>query len=827
MDPFATERGEPDALVLQACQVMEQVRDEALFLLDLQGRVASWNQGVGSILGWDEGDWIGQPLQVAFTPEDIRAGVPQAELRQAVQYGQADDSRWMCRKSGERFFALGAITHMRDRQGRAVGFLKALRDLTGPRLAEARLQTLLRGESQARRWAETQAASLTAAIEAIADGVLIADLGGIHRCNAAALELLGVPSLAALQLPAQQLVQTLGLRTERAGPLLPADELPFGARLQERVKVRELWLTRAGGGEVLVRCAASPIVVDGRFEGTVTVLSDLVERQQLAEQGRALDRVQSELDERQAELRAMVAGVRDYAIFTLDTAGRIASWYLGAELMQGYTTAEAVGMHFGALFTPEDRAAGRPDQEMDIAARTGEYKGDGQRVRKDGSVVDAAVVLTALRDDSGQLLGYIKLTQDISERRRMEREREHVLRDAEAARSEAERASHSKGEFLATISHELRTPLSAILGWAHVLERGVCDTETVKHGLAAISRNAHVQVQLIEDLLDMNRIESGQLRLDVQRIELGGVIASAIDAALPAASAKNIGLRTVFGPDIGPVAGDAARLLQVVGNLLSNAIKFTPSGGQVSVTLSVWQGQAQIAVADTGQGIAPEFLSRMFDRFQQQDATTTRRHGGLGIGLAIVRHLVQMHGGTVQVHSLGPGHGSTFTVRLPAALPATAVPAPAGAQQPPPEPPPVRLDGISVLLVDDEFDGREIATRLLQDAGAHVLAASSAHEALTVLRQQQPDVILSDIGMPGTDGYELMRQVRSLTAGEGGRTPAGAFTAFTRDEDAVQAKAAGYHLHLAKPVAPAALVAAVAELSALSARSGNSGHSPR
>jgi PAS domain S-box-containing protein len=499
----------------------------------------------------------------------------------------------------------------------------------------------------------------------------------------------------------------------------------------------------------------------------------------------------------------------------VDTQGRIGSWHEGAELMYGYTRQEALGMDMNGLLTPEYRHRHSAQQEMDTAVNAGAYKGDGQRLRKDGSSFEAAVVLTPLRGPGGDLLGFLKLTQDITERKRMEHDRERMLMDAQAARADAERASHSKGEFLATISHELRTPLSAILGWAHVLERGVFDPETVKHGLAAISRNARIQVQLIEDLLDMNRIESGQLRLDLQRIELGGVIAAAIDSALPAATAKGIGLRTVFGPATGMVMGDAARLQQVVGNLLNNAIKFTPSGGQVSVALTQWGEHAQIAVADTGQGIEPAFLARVFDRFQQQDATTTRRYGGLGIGLAIVRHLVQLHGGAVRAHSLGTGMGSTFTVTLPAAAVPAATPAPlphatdtaesdAGG--------PVRLDGVSVLLVDDEADVRAVTTRVLQDSGAHVLAADSALHALELLQRERPQVILSDIGMPMVDGYDFMRRVRELGREEGGGTPAAAFTAFARPEDRQRALEAGYQMHLAKPVPPSALVLAVASL---------------
>jgi signal transduction histidine kinase/ActR/RegA family two-component response regulator len=462
---------------------------------------------------------------------------------------------------------------------------------------------------------------------------------------------------------------------------------------------------------------------------------------------------------------------------------------------------------------------------MEVAARTGEYKGDGKRLRKDGSTFEAAVVLTALRDAQGRLTGFLKLTQDVTQRKRQEREREEALQDAQSSRADAERASHTMGEFLATISHELRTPLSAILGWAHVLERGISDAETVKHGLAAISRNARIQVQLIEDLLDMNRIESGQLRLDLQRVELSGVIAAAIDSALPAATGKSIGLRTVFGPAAGVVMGDPARLQQVVGNLLSNAIKFTPAGGQVSIALSQYGDIAQVAVSDTGQGIEADFLARMFDRFQQQDATTTRRHGGLGLGLAIVRHLVQLHGGSVHARSAGTGMGATFTISLPvldeqaagASTHAPSAAASALAAPATPSVPPPRLDGVKVLLIDDEPDVREIVAEVLRGAGAEVVVAGNTVDALDLLTHERPQVILGDIGMPGLDGYEMLRRIRSLPAAEGGLTPAAAFTAYARIDDRRRALDAGYQLHLVKPVQPDVLVRAVAELAAAAA----------
>jgi len=817
MQTFATQAGVPEAIALNTSAVLEPLRDAAVFVLDRLGRIATWNEGVGAILGWERDEWIGQPLQLAFTPEDIRAGMPEAELHRAAATGRSEDSRWMQRKSGERFYASSVLARLKDAQGIVVGYVKALRDGTWQQQQQAEVSRALLMHDEAVAWAGQLDRALTATIEAVDDGVLICEAQGLLRCNAAALRLLGMNALEDLQ-NADHWAQKFRLRRERNGVPLPLEQTPLRLIAQGRSDVQDLWVTQPETGvDVFLRCAAAPIVVGGRSDGGVVVISDLEERLQLRQKGQALSVVQNLLQERDAELRALSEGVRDYAIFTLDTAGCVSSWHAGAQLMKGYTADEAIGTHFSFLFTPEDRAAGLPDKELALAARDGEYKCEGQRLRQDGHRFDAAVVLTALRGPRGELLGFLKLTQDISQRRQIERGRETTLAQAQAARSEAERASQAKDDFLATISHELRTPLSAILGWAHVLERGVVDAATVRHGLEAIARNARIQSQLIEDLLDMSRIEAGHLRLDMQRIELAGVIATAIDSCLPAAANKCIGLRTVFSQAGGVTWGDAARLQQVVGNLVSNAIKFTPEGGEVNITLSQHDGQAQIAVADNGQGIAPDFLPHLFDRFQQQDGSRTRRHGGLGLGLSIVRQLVQLHHGSVQAHSAGNGQGATFTVTLPSLGGAddSAGDASKGAVTAPPASDAAvqRLDGVRVLLVDDEADMREVTAQLLKDAGAEVRLASNAESALQALADAVPDVILSDIGMPGVDGYEFMRRLRDLPDAQGGGTPAVAFTAYSRPEDRERAMAAGYQRHLVKPASVQSLLQVLAELS--------------
>ena len=807
----------PEPVPLNEHRIIEQVQDHAMFLLDRHGRITSWNEGVRNVFGYEEADWIGLPARDVFTPEDREAGVAEAELRTALADGKAEDDRWMLRKDGRRFFASGTLTRIADEQGQHLGYLKVVRDYTEPLRAIDERNKLLESERRARAEAERQAAALTAAIEAIPDGVYIGDANGIVRCNRPALEMLGASSLDDLNAPAPVLARKFHVRRERGGEDIRPEELPYARALKGETTVVDTWATKPGTGEdVYIRGTAAPIVVDGKIVGVVAVNSDLTDRLQLREKQSELDRVESALRERDEQLRAVFSGVRDYAIFTVDVDGKISSWHEGAALMKGYTAEEAIGMPFANLFTPEDRDRGRPRHEMDVAAETGEYKGDGQRVRANGERFEAAVVLTALRGPGDELLGYLKLTQDITERRHQEKEREEMLANAEAARAEAERTSQAMGEFLATISHELRTPLGAILGWAHMLDRGTPDESNLRQGLAAISRNARIQVQLIEDLLDMSRIESGQLRLDMQPIVPAGVIAKAIDAVLPAASAKRIDLRTILDPRAGIISADPDRVQQIVWNLLSNAVKFTPHGGKVTVSVAAGRGEVAISVSDTGQGIAPEFLGRMFDRFQQQDASTTRRHGGLGIGLSIARQLAQLHGGSLRAESPGVGQGATFTLTLPLMAAAAGH---AGRDAPEPHSAEearrasdARLDGSSVLLIDDETDARDIAAYALRQAGADVHAAGSASEGFSLFLVHRPSVIVCDIGMPVHDGYDFIRWVRGLSEEEGGRTPAAAFTAYTRAEDKEQTVQRGFHMHVSKPAAPDELIDAVASL---------------
>jgi signal transduction histidine kinase/ActR/RegA family two-component response regulator len=373
---------------------------------------------------------------------------------------------------------------------------------------------------------------------------------------------------------------------------------------------------------------------------------------------------------------------------------------------------------------------------------------------------------------------------------------------------ELKRANKLKDDFLATVSHELRTPLNAILGWATMLRRGTLDQARVTHVLEIIERNARAQAQLIEDLLEISRIVAGKLRLDVDVTPVLPIIQAAADTVRPAVDAKGIHLRVSNDTAGLHVRGDAARLQQVVWNLLSNAVKFTPRGGTVNVNVTRAGREVCIEVADTGEGISPEFLPLVFDRFQQADSKSTRRHAGLGLGLAITRHLVEMHGGTVSAQSAGPGRGSAFTIRLPLA----EAPAANVAAQPAAAADTTLLRGLRILAVDDEGDARDMLKGVLEQYGAEVVIAGNATDALETLMKWRPDVAICDIGMPGVDGYGLIRRVRSLEPESGGRTLAIALTGYVRVDERVRALEAGYQMFVPKPIIPEELVAMIASL---------------
>lgn len=538
--------------------------------------------------------------------------------------------------------------------------------------------------------------------------------------------------------------------------------------------------------------------------GFAKVTRDLTERRAAAE----------ELRRSEERFRLLIESVGDYAIYMLDHTGRVTTWNLGAERMKGYAASEIIGRSFEVFFPEEDIRDGKPVRELAAAIKDGRFEDEGWRVRKDGTRFWANVVVTALRDGKSEPMGFAKITRDLTMRREAEAIERNLVREqaartaAETVAQRAEESNRIKDEFLATVSHELRTPLNAMLGWA-VIARGKAPPD-LEPALGIIERNARAQSRIIEDVLDISRIVSGKLRLETNLVDLSSVAKLAVETVRPAADAKGVVLDVQLD-SIDPIGGDAERLQQIIVNLLSNGIKFTPPNGKVSVRVGSDEKNVAVSVSDTGQGIDPSFLPRVFEPFCQADGSPTRRHGGLGLGLAIVKHLVQAHGGVIRASSGGAGTGATFTFELPlrkdqsSERPSeTCMPTSARG---------ARLDGLKVLVVDDDDDARSLVGEFLEQRGATIVAAGSATAALSTFESFCPDIVVSDIAMPGGDGYGLIRAIRSLPADRGGRTPAIAMTAYTRVKDGERVFAAGFQSHLGKPLDLQRLAIVIANLS--------------
>jgi PAS domain S-box-containing protein len=527
-------------------------------------------------------------------------------------------------------------------------------------------------------------------------------------------------------------------------------------------------------------------------------------------------RAMEALKETETRFTSVVEDVQDYAIFMMDTDRRITSWNKGAEQVLGFCEEDVIGKSGDIIFTPEDCAERAPQTEQDTATREGRAADERWHVKKDGTTFWASGVLSALRTPQGTLGGYVKVLRDETSRKLAET----VLSEAKQA---AETASRMREDFLDVLSHELRTPLAVMMLWTKMLRSATVTPEAMKEGLDILDRSVETQKQLVEDLLDASRMSRGQLRIERREVELSRVIESAVESIRPGAEAKNLNLQLHLDPNVGRVRADPDRIQQVVWNLISNAVKFTNEGGSVTITLRRLDGQVEMRIADTGEGIDPTFLPHVFDRFSQADAYLTRRAGGVGLGLAISKHLVELHGGTIRALSEGLGKGATFIVRLPLPkLPTQPLITPRGAAKAGAAksavPRPAPFTGLRVLIVEDDQRTRDAIERVLKSEGAAVSAVSDGASALRVFAQWRPDAIISDIGLPDMDGRELMRQLRKLESAGAAATeddeerqavPAIAITAYSRPEEAEKSKAAGFQHHLSKPVEPQQIVATV------------------
>ncbi|MFL6210700.1 MAG: PAS domain-containing protein [Pyrinomonadaceae bacterium] len=645
---------------------------------------------------------------------------------------------------------------------------------------------------------------LAAVMETVEDAIIACDAAGVLTLfNRAAREFHGLPEAP---IPAEQWAAHYDLYLPDARTLMRKEDIPLFRALQgEHVRDVEMVVAPKGGTARTLLASARPLSgPDGDRLGAVVIMHDITERKQAQE---ALKRESS-------LMQALMDNIPD-AIYFKDTESRFTRVNQHAPYRGGNAPEDVIGKTDFDFFIKAHARAAYEDEQRII--RTGEpiIDKEEKETYPDGASTWLSTTKVPIFDEAGQVTGIVGISRDITERKRAEEERIQLIR-AQAAREEAEAANRFKDEFLAVASHELRTPLTPILGWANMLRTSPYDEAMFAQALESIERNAKAQQRLVDDLLDISRIITGNLRLDAITFELAPVVEAAVTAMRPAADAKHIRLQTVFATGGDQITGDPDRIRQVVLNLLANAIKFTPQGGSIEVRLERTQSQVELKLSDTGMGISPEFLPHVFARFRQADSSVTRTHGGLGLGLSIVRHLVELHGGTVHADSPGMGQGATFTVKLPLTI--TQRDAGDSAQESllakgsAPGENSHPLHGLRMLLVDDEADTLEMLTMVLKRYGAEVTVATSVSRAMAALESRRPDVLISDIGLPGEDGYELIRQVRALPAARGGNTPALALTAYARTEDRAQALLAGYQLHVPKPVEPAELVVLVASL---------------
>jgi PAS domain S-box-containing protein len=545
----------------------------------------------------------------------------------------------------------------------------------------------------------------------------------------------------------------------------------------------------------------------GKPDRLIGVNMDITEQQAALHERKQAEKA---LLQREAELRLVTNAVPALISF-VDADQRYRFNNEAYEAWFGHSATEVYGKHLRDVLGEAAYEEIRPYVEQVLAGQQVTY--ESQLPYSDGGTRYVNATYVPRFNSQGVIEGFVALVSDISDRKRADAEREKLLRREKAAREQAEAANRIKDEFLAVLSHELRSPLNPILGWAKLLQSRTLDEQKTKYALATIERNANLQTQLIGDLLDVSRIQQGKLSLNIAPVDLAATITAAMETVRLAAEAKSIQIETALST-IGKVAGDSGRLQQIIWNLLSNAVKFTPEGGRVQIRLERIATQAQITVSDTGQGINSDFLPYVFDHFRQADSATTRKFGGLGLGLAIVRHLTELHGGIVTAQSLGKGQGATFTVRLPLIKEGAELENEPSSNCSTDELVTSPLAGLSILVVDDEADTRDYLSFVLEQAGATVMLAASAHEALQVFVQSTPDLLLSDIGMPEMDGYRLIRQVRSLPSEQGGQIPAIALTAYAGEMNQQQAFAAGFQQHLSKPIEPDQLLWTITSLSA-------------
>ncbi len=731
--------------------LVQSVRDYAIFMLDPTGRVVTWNEGAQAIKGYTREEIVGSHFSRFYPQEEIDRGWPDYELARATEDGRFEDESWRVRKDGSLFWANVVITALRNEQGELVGFSKVTRDLTEKRQ-----------QSEALRQSEERFRTLVEAVRDYAIFMLDAQ-GLVTTWNAGARKVTGYET-----------DEILGVHITRFHPSesvtqrWPEHELRM-ATLEGRFE-HEGWRIRKDGSRfwanVVITALRDP---EGRLLGFSKIIRDLTERR----------RQEQELEASEQRFRLLVEGVDDYSIIMLDPSGFVSSWNGGAQTISGYAAGEILGRHFSHFYSSEDVADDKPWHHLAIARRTGRFTEENWRARKDGTLFWAGTVITALHDPQGRLYGFAQVTQDLADRRQ-----------AETLAETAERMH----EFIAMLAHELRNPLAPIRNAVELMRiKGLGDS-TLEAMRETIERQSTHLTRIIDDLLDVNRIVHGTFAIAHDPIDLREVLERAVEASQPILDAQAHRLHVDIPAVPLPLRGDSLRLVQAVVNVLNNAARYTPSGGNIWLAAVPRTQDIEIRVRDDGRGIDPQQLEKIFDLFTQLNATPSGTHGGLGVGLPLVRRVVELHGGVVQARSAGVGSGSEFVIRLPLAQ--TDVPAPArpddgsGAHDAP--------RGLRILVVDDNRDAADSLHLLLQSTGQDAYVAYGGEEGLAVAERIEPDIVLLDVAMPDLSGYEVARRLSRAPAAH--RPVLVAVTGWDQKADKARAEEAGFEYHFVKPV---------------------------
>jgi len=743
--------------------LVNSIQDYAVFMLDPAGHIVSWNAGAQLVKGYTAAEILGSHFRRFYPQEAIAHGLPEHQLEVAASSGRLEDEGWRLRQDGSAFWANVVISRMINADGEVIGFSTVARDLT-----ERRKQELAMRESEER---------FRLLVSGVRDyAIFMLDPKGIVATwNAGAEYIKGYSA-----------EDIIGSHFSRFYPPdaiqrhLPETEL-HGATMQGRFE-DEGWRLRKDGSRFWANVIITAVRnASGHLIGFSKITRDLTERR----------RHEEDLRQSEERFRLLVEGVNDYAIMMLNEQGFVTSWNAGAERIKGYKAQEVIGKHISHFYPAEDIRVNKPWEELTIARSKGRVEVEGWRVRKDGTLFWASTVVTALRDSDGRACGFAKVTQDLTKRRH-----------AEALADTAQRMH----EFIAMLAHELRNPLAPIRNAVALMGRKGLQDATLEAMRQTIDRQSIQLTRLLDELLDVNRIARGQFTIEHDPVDMREVISRAIESSRPLLDARRHSLTVELPDQPVTVLGDAVRLTQAIVNILNNAAKYTADGGSIAVTLCVRGTEVQVSVRDSGKGIERDMLEKVFDLFVQIDPTAKDALGGLGVGLALVRRVVELHGGSVHARSEGSGRGTEFITRLPLSIQELRI---VRAPSSRPEP---ALRQLRIMVVDDNKDAADTFNLLLQSLGQVVCVVYDGASALSVAKTFQPDVVLLDIGMPQMSGYEV---ARAFPANDTGTKPILiAITGWGQESDRERAQAAGFRYHFIKPMSEPVLRSVLTEISA-------------